>query len=64
MQTIILVMPTCAVGDVMGCGIRFPDRDIVNIPRGNGDASKGETVREFLNLIYLDVDGKGGPQQF
>ena len=42
--TFVSVMPTCAVGDVMGCGIRFPDRDISNIPRGNGDAPKGETV--------------------
>lgn len=49
------VMPTCAVGDVMGCGIRFPDRDIVNIPRGNGDASKGETVTVYFTKNSLEV---------
>lgn len=46
-------LPKCTVGDVMGCGIRFVDRDISKLPTGNGDATKGEKV-----TVYFTKNGE------
>lgn len=47
------VLPKCTVGDVMGCGIRFVDRDITKTPPGNGDAVKGDKV-----TVYFTKNGE------
>ncbi|KAL5250790.1 hypothetical protein ACHWQZ_G016507 [Mnemiopsis leidyi] len=49
------VMPTCVIGDIMGCGIRFPDRDLNVPPRGNGEPIRGETVEVYFTKNALEV---------
>ena len=45
-------MPACGMGDVMGCGTRFPTRDPSSIPRGYGEPAKGEKVK-LKTTMYL-----------
>ena len=43
----LILGPACVEGDVMGCGVRFPDRirsEGEIIPRGIGEVVCGEMV--------------------